>query len=353
MASMMQKLGSTALAFCILLTGSAMASNKSESRARAKLATSISSSIVKDLKTHLHLDSEQASGYWARHISQIELSFRSRRRATVQEARELIVRATERVLVALNSNELIRPYLAAYPFPSERIAISIRFDSGVEYYSGDSVSDVFSTSRGMLHYYRSSDKNIETTHLFEEPYAEALRIVTQSSLSDASVSQHTKRPYEDLLDAFCASFIKSAYKGLNIKTEYLSVDAREKIHELSFAFVREKPLSLEAARTLEITIMTNLLERLNANEALRPYLATYPFGHEQVKLELNFKNRRGFPFFEGRLSSVCKEKDTLLYYTWNSSEDDVTRPLGPLVVAEETYAEAFQKVSCKQRIKKL
>ncbi len=350
---MTQKLVNAIFTLCACLTGCVAADDTAGYHAHATLARSISRSVAKELKKTFNLDCEGEQGSWDPNISQITMSLRTERRATIEEARELLIRSTERLLSALNGNEQIRPHLAEYPFPPERVKISLRFDSMVEYYSCNFVCHVFTTNNGTLYYSASTETLEKREDLFKESYADALNIVKQSNLSDITVSQHTKRPYEDLLDSFCSDFIKGVYKGLKIKTYYLSADAGEKIKELSFVFVREKPMQLEEARKLEVTIMTNLLERINAHDALRPYLATYPFGPEQVKLELDFRNRRGFPFFDGSLSSVRKYNGTLVYYKWNSYDDDTTRPLGPLVIAEEAYSEALQKVSSKQKIKKI
>ncbi len=347
----MEKLVNGLVSVFFLVTGAPTQIEK-ESSPHIQYAHEIAKSVVEELKTSLQLECEGDGGSLADNVSEISLLMYAKRRATIDEARQLYVRATEKFRTAVNQHQAIRPYLAEYPFPPQRARLAIRFDLGLKDYSGDSVADVSIGNDGILYYYKETTIPSKRIEIHHEPYADALTMVEHANLSDADICKHLQKPYEDALDELCFSFFKTVYKRLGVRPSRLGGDAGEKIKELAFVFVRTQRTHVEEARKLEVTIVKNLLERINTSATLRPYLATYPFGPEQVKVEIDFRNKRMFPFDDGSLCSVCQQNGTILYHK-EDSFDGPTIPLEPVFVVEEPYLQALQKVSSKQTVKKL
>ena len=64
-----------------------------------------------------------------------------RRKKAIEQARMLEVRATEKLLKAINSNEKIRPYLKEYPFTAAKTKVFISFEkSPMIHYTDGSVA---------------------------------------------------------------------------------------------------------------------------------------------------------------------------------------------------------------------
>lgn len=137
----------------------------------------------------------------ANNIEAISLRFHAYRRATVEEARELIVMTILKLVDKVNANEKIRPYLKEYPFTRRGADISIAFhnnESASSYYLDGSVALVCQTHEGKLWYdsaelqkrklpnFIDYDGKVEVgkiidrevlVDLMQESYEEALKIV--------------------------------------------------------------------------------------------------------------------------------------------------------------------------------
>ena len=110
-------------------------------------------------------------------IQKISLRFNAYQRATVEQARELIVIITERFIELINAHEKIRPYLREYPVTQRTGDIVISFCMRNNHsYTDGSVSHVF---QGKKIFYEKEDSTNPTglTTIHEESYEKALEIV--------------------------------------------------------------------------------------------------------------------------------------------------------------------------------
>lgn len=116
-------------------------------------------------------------------VKKINLTYIAYRKATVSEARELIVRHTERLLEKINADLKIRPYLHDYPFTALNLKFSIIFEDKkgeiqspflghVMLINGDIV---YSINEIKVTPWNSVLNTFKT--VYEEPYSEAVRIV--------------------------------------------------------------------------------------------------------------------------------------------------------------------------------
>jgi len=125
-------------------------------------------------------------------VEEISVIFYSIKKPTLEEARILEVNLVERLIELVNNHEKIRPYLAEYPFASNRAEVSISFYSkdGLRHTDGN-VTRV-SLIRGKL-FFRKAEKTVEETlsgkkyddynliTLLEEPYELALEKVKKAN----------------------------------------------------------------------------------------------------------------------------------------------------------------------------
>lgn len=120
-------------------------------------------------------------------IEEISSKFTSFHPVTQEEARELIVLATEKLLKIINNNETLRPYLKEYPFPANRVKMRICFrNNRYGTFHEGSMEDVTLEGDEISYFQRipSSEENkeeklilTETIVFASEPYQEAVKIV--------------------------------------------------------------------------------------------------------------------------------------------------------------------------------
>jgi hypothetical protein len=109
-------------------------------------------------------------------VSEIEVLFIAKRNATIEEARELEIKTTERFVEVINAHEKIRPFLEEYPFGANRAKVSISFKKENGRYADEGVS-VVRQCRGNVCYRVKVPDSPLFESMGEEPYEEALKIV--------------------------------------------------------------------------------------------------------------------------------------------------------------------------------
>ena len=113
-------------------------------------------------------------------VEEVEVIFHARRKTSIEEARELEVRATERLVEMINAHEKIRPFLREYPFTANRADVSISFvKRDHTAYTDGTVAFVYQ-ARNKIFYRKKDTKTNQLLLLLEEPYEEALNKVQHS-----------------------------------------------------------------------------------------------------------------------------------------------------------------------------
>jgi len=99
-------------------------------------------------------------------------------KVTIDEAREMFIECKEKLTQMVNEHEKIRPYLRDYPFSRSRVKITILFcdKNGVPNTDG-SPANVLLGKDEIIFYTARKPNSYNITDLFQEPYAEALKIV--------------------------------------------------------------------------------------------------------------------------------------------------------------------------------
>lgn len=112
-------------------------------------------------------------------IQEIGVNFVLHQQMSVEEARELEIRATEQFVEMINAHEAIRPYLRDYPWDHNRADVTIAFrnKNGKDY--SDGVRHIFQ-AKGNLVYYGPKKFPNDIDHMKKEPYVEAKDIVDNS-----------------------------------------------------------------------------------------------------------------------------------------------------------------------------
>ena len=148
----------------------------------------ITRAFSKQIKKEFGLECEGNGGCMPYDVEEISIEFAAYQRATVEQARELEVKITERFIQMINAHEKIKPFLRETPFPSYRARVGISFyqrNNNIPYIDG-SVAYV-SQLKGKI-YYRA--ENPDNPYVFEqikdEPYEEARKIVQSTTAKNDS-----------------------------------------------------------------------------------------------------------------------------------------------------------------------
>jgi hypothetical protein len=114
-------------------------------------------------------------------VEEIKVTFNCYQHVSIEQARRLEVKATERFLEIINSNEKIRPFLREFPFKPNRgkVSISFRTADNLRYTDG-SVAYV-TQFKNIISYCSDEETSPSLITLKKEPYEEALKIVNQTS----------------------------------------------------------------------------------------------------------------------------------------------------------------------------
>ena len=109
-------------------------------------------------------------------IQNIGVDFVIHRQVTIEEARELEIKATERFVKIINAHEAVKPYLRDYPWDHNRarVMISFRKENGNNYSKG---IRLVLQAKEQMYYFGPKKSPNDIDHLKEEPYAEAKHIV--------------------------------------------------------------------------------------------------------------------------------------------------------------------------------
>ncbi len=169
---------------------------------REKYADEVVKTFIEEAKRDLNLIPNGSGGSMPSDIENLSVFFIAPRQANVKEARELEVKAVEKLLSIVNSHEKIQPYLRESPFDSSRAIVLISFPSGGENQnSRDNLRSV-STVKGKIFYDVLDPSGNRSIAVEEEPYEEALAIVMgkslQSSMSQVIEPALPKKPIEPI-----------------------------------------------------------------------------------------------------------------------------------------------------------
>lgn len=148
------------------------------------LAHKITHAFEKKAKKEFELYSIGSGGSMVGNIKEIEIMFLAFRQVSFSEARELEVQCIEKFVEMINSDKKIRPFLSQYPFKEENVGITVSFrEKNRGYYPAGEVSYLFN-AKNKLCYYKVDPHSNKAEKIFEEPYEEALRIVSENAKAD-------------------------------------------------------------------------------------------------------------------------------------------------------------------------
>jgi hypothetical protein len=145
----------------------------------------VTSSFLREMHKEYGFECGASGGCMPYDVEEISVKLVAYRSATIEQARELEVRATERLAQLINAHEKIRPFLREYPFPSSRARVTISFRKRGKHLTDD-VEFVCHAKNKLYYLAHDPDHPYVGKDIKNEPYEEALKIVQGNAEKNGS-----------------------------------------------------------------------------------------------------------------------------------------------------------------------
>ncbi len=159
----------------------------------------------------------------------------------------------------------------------------------------------------------------------------AIYILTTVIAPDQFLSEASKALNVNAATAFDTNGLVVSSQGgrlmQNIKTLKQSLESSERVE-------------LSRARQIFVQTALDLMQCVNKNKKLRPYLNTYPFSIENIQLTIGFTENNNF-IKPPHIANISCHKGKVYYSIANTNRE--AEPLNHL--HEETFEEACQLVA--------
>jgi hypothetical protein len=151
-----------------------------ESPIYTQYVSEVTSAFLKEMHKEYGFDCGASGGRMPHDVEEISVSLVAYQSATVEQARQLLIKTTERFAQIINAHEKIRPFLREYPFPSSRSRVSISFRNQKKKKFSlycDYVTHVLQAKNRIYYLGDNPDNPYVGKDIADEPYEEALKIV--------------------------------------------------------------------------------------------------------------------------------------------------------------------------------
>jgi hypothetical protein len=300
-------------------------------------------------------------GGFVHNFSNDKPEFYAYRRATLEEARALVLAVITKFADALRTDPIMLAYLHKLSLTPDSIGVNISFVNSHNWSDGDgSIDSVYSrhfwkdpndVRRLYLQYHTKdpfgdvSDHDSKLYIDIEESFEDAVKLNATTSIINPAV--HEPTGFEIELDQILASFKKEMEQkhGLHFQPFRWMISGKSTpyISEIRTKCTYFYPADCQEARALILLATEMLLTALNSSETLKPYLKDYPFSADQLKLRMLFRREKYFvgdvPYYDATIESVVLNDNTVTYYHHIPNTKDPSW-YDRIVYAAESYQEA-------------
>jgi len=133
--------------------------------------------VIKEMAENYNFSCMGEGGRMAHDLEAVELYFVAYRKGTIEEARDIEVKMTQRLTELINQDKKLHPFFREYPFPMHRVGLSLSFlqADGSEYSDGSLTS--VSHINGILRYKTNDPKTNKYVLIYQESFEEAKKII--------------------------------------------------------------------------------------------------------------------------------------------------------------------------------
>jgi hypothetical protein len=295
--------------------------------------------VAQRMKKELHLLCSGSRGRMHEKVEEMGLEFIAYRRATIEEARALQLYVMEGLLQAINEHEKLKPFLEESPFTYKQVKVSISFEGPNGRYSDGTVGTVwnvpdFATEENKnTMIYRTRDPLTGNHHvILKESYKNAIQLAQAFPLENLKTHQTT--PLEAAIDEVLPKFTDDVAKSWGFECWSIGGKMSDKVETVEARFTVIQHATQDEARNLALLTTEKLLEAINSDAKLRPYLEEHPFPSNRIKMRIEFRKSNYYSYSDGSTKSVYLKGDELSYFQ---------NPQAGVDPYNETYQEAKVK----------
>ncbi|GAB5411089.1 MAG: hypothetical protein ChlgKO_02030 [Chlamydiales bacterium] len=303
------------------------------------------------MKSEFGLLQYSSSNSWQKIIPNVSACLVAHRRATIDEARALHSVVLEKLIAEINSCEKIRPFLETFPVTYRNICVGIYFYNGPQPYTDGTISSI----GNRLQFTESDEKKYlsfivcdpffetDTTTLLEETREEAIKRNLAANIENPEVHKTTAK--EEAIDRFCDNFKDRMYKKHKLRCWSIGGKMSGQIEEFGMHFKVIRRASEEQARALILDITNTLINSINSDESLAPYLVEKPFPIDRLKIFVGFRTKTYGVYWDTTMEDVVLKEGEISYYQNTPAEVAKARTIIPNhtpIYAKETYDEAMK-----------
>lgn len=154
--------------------------------------------------------------------------------------------------------------------------------------------------------------------------------------------------YCQLIDKIMHKFSKELQKEYGLRLVGYGGGMMDDIKIVGGTYQSRTRMDVNEARRMYVHIIEGCLERINADEAVRPYLHNYPFTTDNLHFLLSFVDNKNKKMTDGSVALVlyCKRNHTICFEGYDRETEDFYS------LHREPYEDAVAIVKQQQSIEK-
>ncbi len=134
-------------------------------------------------------------------------------------------------------------------------------------------------------------------------------------------------------------FIKQSTRDYKIDCIGSGGGFAKNVDQIAIKFVAYRRATVEEARELEVSLIKNLLERINTDKRIKPYLSEYPFKAKNLDISVSFRKKNAGRYLDESVALVFLARGKIFYDYINPKTEEL------VTIMNESYEEALKIVN--------
>ncbi len=168
-------------------------------------------------------------------------------------------------------------------------------------------------------------------------------IVVILFISLCSCRREKQPEYIVLVDKMTVEFSANLFQEEGLYLSNYGGGLMDNIKMVSLGYHIKRHATVEEARELFIKYSQKLLQRINEDEKMRPFLNQYPFTEKDIRFRLSFVQKNNRPFTDGSVAHVSLVRENIYYDRYDGEKKRF------IEILKEPYQDALQHVQCHER----